>query len=315
MADFYADAESISPAANGKPTRTYAWQYLRQAGDSGAFVNRVERHTATETHDHLFHEVVYVESGSADHETTDGTRKLRPGDVIIIRPQIWHGYARPRELTIINCLIDSPLMQKLSVFLARVGGAFDLYRKRPRDPRHTPPTVLHASPAGRAVIRQRLETIMAEQRDRVNGWQDVTSAALLDLLITIARLQLPEHGAQRIEPPIADRTQQAVLDVASYLETHFSERITLAELAARVQLSPGHLSRSFARQMGMGIVEFTHRMRAEEACRLLRMTDAPITRIGSQVGYGEIAYFSRCFRGQLHQSPIEYRRHWRGRLV
>jgi AraC-like DNA-binding protein len=62
----------------------------------------------------------------------------------------------------------------------------------------------------------------------------------------------------------------------------------------------------------MGIVEFVHRTRAEEACRLLRMTEDPVGRIASRVGYDEIAYFSRCFRGQIGQSPRAYRRAWHG---
>jgi transcriptional regulator GlxA family with amidase domain len=204
-------------------------------------------------------------------------------------------------------------MQKLGGFLAHVDGAFDLYRKRPRDPRSEGPAVLHASPAGRSVILQRLETIMKEQRDRVNGWQDATAAALLEVLVTVARLRLPDRTAAPAASPMADRSEQAVLDVASHLETHFAEPVSLGELSARVHLSPGHLSRSFARRMGMGIVEYMHRMRAEEACRLLRCTDEPIGNIATRVGYAEIAYFSRCFRAQLHQSPIEYRRHARGR--
>lgn len=99
--------------------------------------------------------------------------------------------------------------------------------------------------------------------------------------------------------------EQAVLDVASHLELHFAQPVALHDLAGRVNVSPAHLSRNFGRHMG--IVEFVHQLRCEEACRLLRCTSMPIGQLGLRVGYGEVAYFSRCFRRQTGQSPREYR--------
>jgi AraC family transcriptional regulator, L-rhamnose operon transcriptional activator RhaR len=321
---------SVPAAAPAAPAlRTLeAWQHLRAGGDSGLHVHRIRGHAEASAHDHLFHEVVYVETGTAEHVTADGTRRLRPGDVIVIRPQVWHAYARPRGLGIVNCLIDTHLMHRLAALLATVDGAFELFRRRLRDPRLSAPTVLHAGPAERSAVLARVETIMSEQRARTNGWQAAATAALLDVLVTLARLgrrgahSRPEtiaSGAGRAggatsggpEPTaLADRTEQAVLDVASHIESHFAESVSLDDLADRVHLSPGHLSRSFGRRMGMGIVEFVHRMRAEEACRLLRYTDEPIKRIAGRVGYDEIAYFSRCFRAQVGQSPRAYRQAW-----
>jgi AraC-like DNA-binding protein len=54
-------------------------------------------------------------------------------------------------------------------------------------------------------------------------------------------------------------------------------------------------------------VQFVHHIRAEEACRLLRFTNEPVTAIAGKVGYDEIAYFSRCFRAQIGRSPRQYR--------
>ena len=296
-----------------RPLYTMAWQHLRTDGSCGVFVHRVGHDADVAEHDHLFHEVVYVEAGSAEHVVVDGRTKLRPGDVIVIRPQVWHAYRRPRGLRIVNCLIDSRLMQRLAGLLEGVDGAFDLFRRRVPRPHNTSPVVLHASPGLRQALVDRLETVMAEQRGRRNGWQAAATASLLDVLVTVARLS--RHGDdgggdRRASVSRAGRTEEAVLDTASYLEGHFAEPVRLDGLARRVDLSPAHLSRSFSRRMGMGIVEFVHRARAEEACRLLRMTQEPVSRIAARVGYDEIAYFSRCFRNQVGQSPRAYRRAW-----
>jgi AraC family L-rhamnose operon transcriptional activator RhaR len=294
----------MRPSAD-PPIETLAWQYLRTGQESGLFVHRIPAHGENDRHDHIFHEIVYVESGAVEHHTAAGVQKLRPGDVIVIRPQVWHAYRQPRELTIINCLIGNPLMHRLGTLLTKVEGAFELYRRRLPEPRKTPPVVLHAGPAERAALLARLQGIITEQHQRRNGWEAAATAALLDLLVGIARLigQRPANPA----PRLPHHSEQAVLDIATHLEMHFTEAVHLDQLAARVDLSPAHLSRCFGKRMGMGIVEYVHRLRAEEACRLLQCTADPIADIATRVGYDEIAYFSRCFRAQTGQSPRQYR--------
>lgn len=277
-----------------------------QAGqESGLFVHRIAGHMETGAHDHIFHEIVYVESGSADHHTATGVQKLRPGDVIVIRPQIWHAYREPRDLTIINCLIDGHVMHRIGTMLTRVTGAFELYQRRLPEQGSTPPVVLHASPAERAALLARLQRIILEQHQQRNGWEAVATAALLDVLVGIIRLMEPRTA--EAAPRLPRLSEQAVLDIASYLELHFADSVHLDALARRVDLSPAYLSRCFSKRMGMGLIEYVHRLRAEEACRLLQCTGDSIADIGLRVGYDEIAYFSRCFRVQMGHSPREYR--------
>jgi AraC family transcriptional regulator, L-rhamnose operon transcriptional activator RhaR len=283
---------------------TLAWQTLRLRPECGVFVHRVADHPQVEEHDHLFHEIVCIEAGTAEHLAADGQRTLRPGDVILIRPQVWHAYRAPRGLRLVNCLIDSPLMTRLGHLLDRVDGAADLFRRRTPTPRQTPPLVLQASPAERPGIIHRLNAMLEEQQHRRNGWQAALAAGVLDLVIAVSRLN---RGAAPPAGPVSGRTEQAVYDTASYLERHFQEPVRLDRLAARVHVSAGHLCRSFSRCMGMGIVQFVHHIRAEEACRLLRFTNEPVTAIAGKVGYDEIAYFSRCFRAQIGRSPRQYR--------
>lgn len=267
-------------------------------------------------HDHVFHEIVFVESGTAEHVTAGEARKLRPGDVIVIQPQVWHAYHSPRGFCIINCLIAPRLIQRFGGLLEEVEGAFELFRRRARRPEAEPPVVLHARPSDRQALLQHLETIMQERAEQRNGWSVAVTAELLKVLLLTARLRgQVTAGADRDELPVdaagarlADRTAQAVLDTVSHLEAHFAERVRLGTLSQRVHLSPGHLSRAFARRMGMGVMEYVARLRMEEACRLLRWSDRPVKSVAAAVGYNEIAYFSRRFKEMTGESPRAYRR-------
>lgn len=288
------------------PIQTIDWQALRDAEGPGVDVHRIVGHKANLPHDHLFHEIVYVEAGSALHRTAGEDRKLRPGDVIVLRPQVWHFYAQPRDLTIINCLIDGKLIHRFGSLLAQVSTAFELFSRRPIHPRDEPPVVLHATPAAGKAILDRLDLMMHERRERRDGWRAAVTVHLMEVLIATARLALPQEQSAQTTTP-ATRAEQAVFDAVAYVEAHFDETIQLRDVARRVHLSEGHLSRSFSRRMGMGLIEFVHRLRAEEACRLLRSTQDSIADIAGAVGYDEVAYFSRCFRSQIGVSPRAYR--------
>jgi AraC family L-rhamnose operon transcriptional activator RhaR len=42
-------------------------------------------------HTHSFFEIAVVTGGAGAHYTLAGTRELRTGDVMIMRPGVWHG--------------------------------------------------------------------------------------------------------------------------------------------------------------------------------------------------------------------------------
>lgn len=285
--------------------RTLEIKQFWKRGDFLVFVQRIADHGETSPHDHVFHEIVFVESGTADHLTVAGTRKLHPGDVIILQPRVWHGYQNPKSLTIINCLFDGSLLRQYGAVLSLLRGSFQLFRRRSRHPAKAAPIVLHARPAQRARLLRGFEAMMEELRERPHDWQAEVTVRLLDCLVTIARLDTSSNS--RTGSAFATRTEEALVEATDYLETHFTEPVMLGELAGRLSLSPTYLSRCFSRHMGMGIIEYLHHLRIEEACRLLRYSDESIGEIAGRVGYDEVAYFSRCFRAQIGSAPREYR--------
>lgn len=285
--------------------RTLDWQAIRSAHEAGLLVNRIVDHAEITVHDHVFHEIVYVESGSAQHVTVEAPRRLRPGDLIVIRPQVWHGYRQTQRLCIINCLFDKRVVQRLNPWLAHVPGTLELYRQPSRRTRREAPLVLHLRPSQRPALIQALERILVEQRDKSPGWEAAAGAALLDVLVQTARCFAQESPAQQAR--LSNITDQVVLESVSYLEERYNQPISLTALAQRAGMSAPYLSRCFSRRMGMGVVEFVHLLRCEEACRLLLCSNQSIGRIATVVGYQEIAYFSRCFRRHTGQSPRAYR--------
>lgn len=298
-------------------TQTLQWDQLRGPNAAGVNIHRCTQ-ANMHAHDHLFHEIVFVEQGSGVHVTAAGRATLRPGDVLVLRPQVWHAYEKTSEMQIINCLVDSRLIARFSSLLAQVPGSFDLYRRRVKETQHETHAHLHARPALAKQMLERLNQIMHELRHQTQGWRAAAALGTMDVLVTCARLANDSNQSNAADASRSDsglrqtadapnRAHQAVQDAAAIIESQYHRPISLDQLAHRVHLSAGHLSRSFNKHMGMSVVAFIHRLRAEEACRLLIATHQSITDIASNVGYDEVAYFSRCFKQQLGMSPKAYR--------
>ena len=96
-------------------------------------------------------------------------------------------------------------------------------------------------------------------------------------------------------------------DVANYIQHHMSETITAEKIAEELFLSRPYLSRKFKEETGENLTDFILKEKTEEAKRLLRYSDKPLTAIGSYLGFSSPSHFSRVFRKYAKSSPRDYR--------
>ncbi len=286
------------------PPRIFTFEQSAQGDETGypIHVRRRVDQGETHLHEHLYHEIVFVENGTADHVSAEGVRKLRVGDLLVIKPRIWHGYRNPVHFGIVNCLFDRRILIHQQVFLSLLEGAFALFQKPPPRPRATPPTFLHAAPSYREQLVSHLNAMIRERHEKQAHWEGALVSHLLNLIVIISRLDLPAEPQ-----PLTDKARDFANEVMIHLETHFREKITLPALSTHFHVSPSYLSRLFTKRMGMSIIDYTNHLRIEAACHLLRSTDWPVTRIATEVGYDEVAYFFRRFRREIGKSPQHYR--------
>lgn len=85
---------------------------------------------------------------------------------------------------------------------------------------------------------------------------------------------------------------------------------TLGELAHVLRITPRTLDRRLRRE-GHGFLELSNRVRHERACELLRRRDSTVTQAAYELGYRDVANFSRAFRRLQGTSPGEFQRRQR----
>lgn len=110
---------------------------------------------------------------------------------------------------------------------------------------------------------------------------------------------------RRVRKPASDA---AMLKARALIEKNAVAGISLADIAARLQLSPVALTRQFRAAFGVTPSQFLQGRRLERARQLLISTDWPLDTIATQCGLGNGFYLSRVWSKQFGQSPSRFRR-------
>jgi transcriptional regulator GlxA family with amidase domain len=92
-----------------------------------------------------------------------------------------------------------------------------------------------------------------------------------------------------------------------FMRQRLGTSVEHAELAHSVGMSPKHFSRIFKRRTGYAPVDYFIRLKVQRACQYLSASDDLIKTVASNLGYDDVAYFSRVFRKVMGSSPQEYR--------
>lgn len=88
-----------------------------------------------------------------------------------------------------------------------------------------------------------------------------------------------------------------------FIESHFAEDVSLAEVAAVAGVSRHHLVRAFGAATGMPVMRYVRGRRLSEAARALAAGAPDILAVALDAGYGSHEAFTRAFRDRFGATP------------
>ena len=97
-------------------------------------------------------------------------------------------------------------------------------------------------------------------------------------------------------------------DVAAFITAHCADELPLERLSRIGCMSISKLKDAFHVRYGCTITQYIQGQRTEQAGRLLRETDLPVSQVAAIVGYQNPSRFAEIFRRNTGRSPAEYRR-------
>ena len=103
-----------------------------------------------------------------------------------------------------------------------------------------------------------------------------------------------------------------LLRLLEKMETTLEQPMDRTAMAAFAGITPRHLDRLFASQMGTTFHAVYRRMRLEHARRLLRQSAMSVAEVAMATGFASASHFSRVYRAEMGASPRADRQPVRG---
>lgn len=123
-------------------------------------------------------------------------------------------------------------------------------------------------------------------------------------LLSTKPLRPIERGASTATPA----PDTLMLEVLSYLNTHYEEDLTLSRISERFYISKNTLSARFRASVDCSVMEYVAFMRLSRAKELLATTEKTVEEIAALCGYSSANYFSLSFKKAVGISPIKYKK-------
>lgn len=122
-------------------------------------------------------------------------------------------------------------------------------------------------------------------------------------------------GKKTFVPPAAEHlTPAAGYKIAEYIQTYLDSPLSLAELAAVVDMSPYYFARCFKRTFGVSPHQYVLRARVESAKTILLTEEHALAELAARLGFADQSHFIRQFKRLTGMTPrafaLQYRKNF-----
>ncbi len=97
-------------------------------------------------------------------------------------------------------------------------------------------------------------------------------------------------------------------DMIGYISKHYPEHITLDDIAAAGNVGKTMCISIFSNYANKTPIEFLKEFRIQQSIDKLCASDSSITEIAYETGFGGASYYTKVFRENIGQTPMEYRK-------
>ena len=244
-------------------------------------------------HTHPACELIFVKRGSVRIRIDGKSYEAGAGTLVLIGALEQHELeitGRPYERYF--CIFSPQLLEQpgRSPLLATV------FKNRPYH-------FSHCLTLERPEETERLFNAMAEEYRNRRPFSEGLSANLLEqLLIGVYR----EHPEQFFLPDTESAAK--VWEVQRYLEAHYAEPVSIAELAANQYINADYLSRSFKELTGYTPKQYLLEHRLLHGRQLLLQGGLPVSAVAYRCGFRDVNNFIRTFKSRYGITPKQFQK-------
>ena len=159
-------------------------------------------------------------------------------------------------------------------------------------------------------IREIIALIMWEARIQKQGYT-IKIEGLINQLFSILLREFTHElrdakAEEKFDRENADNYPR-IRRIIKLVEKGYEERLSLAEIAEKEELSLGYLSRFFKEKTGCKFTEFVNLIRVKKSLPELIQTDRKITDIALDSGFSDVKAYNTFFKRTYSMTPSKWR--------
>lgn len=157
-------------------------------------------------------------------------------------------------------------------------------------------------------------------KDRLIGLKDKTGFdSVLELMAVLHQLSQAKNMRMLSSVGFDDYPERSnsrrIVKVFEYMNAKYHSAITLADMAARVNMHEASFSRFIKKSTGKTFIDSLNEIRLGHATRLLIDTNQTIAEIAYGCGFNNISNFNRIFKRKKNCTPKAFRENFSGSRV
>lgn len=153
---------------------------------------------------------------------------------------------------------------------------------------------------------------IGEEMEKLIGLYRNPSNEIVDLYAQTIIMKLMQTLIQAALPlPASTNYSKYMTAAINYIRDHFSEQLTLEQVAQELNISRSYLALIFKKETSLTFSTWLRKYHIGKAKELLKNTNMSQDDICTEVGIYDSSYLCRLFKEYEHLSPDEYRKNWR----
>lgn len=244
-------------------------------------------------HHHDWIEIIYLIHGELEVQINNETKKLKKNEFIVINPMSIHSTRCRDGNTAILLQIPLSFLEKFVPDIREYSFFVDLDSKDPR------------TQTKLGDIRNTLQDLWIAYQFQAEGYLFRCYSLIFELIYILVH-----SFSQKLDRKELQRNQknlERIERIIDYVNCHYTEAISIKEIAGVLGLNEIYFSRFFKANMGTTFLEYLNMVRLEKIYVDLLNTNMSIGEIQEKHGFYNEKVFRRMFREVYGCSPREAR--------
>ena len=247
------------------------------------------------------HEALFgnFKSGSAVIQIADSTHTLRKGDVYFVAPNVKYNFKdySDAEIEVVTLNFANPAAvtqdyMPQGILRALINGNC------------TPFAMVSPNEEVYTQMYDAIQNIKAAETEKYEYFQLKVYSDMYGLFYYL----FSRKYIKILDVENKSKKYRALVRVTNYIDEHYTEGISLDEVAGQTGISRYYVSHLFKELMNTTFVGYVNELRLNRAAMLLVTTDKPIIEIASISGFNNLSNFNRAFKMHFNKTPSAYRK-------